>query len=214
MMSVVAKLRGKFIAGLIVTVPLIATVLALRFLLTTLDSLLGPALSALIGREVPGLGLLATLLLVLVAGIVATNYAGRRVLNRMEKVLATVPLVRRIYGASKDIVESATLARRYVLREVVMLEYPRKGVYSYGFVTSYTNRIGLDGPKRLANVFVPGPPVPTTGLLVAVPIEELTYLDLTVEDALKLILSLGIATPRELHQRSAPPIANSGETGV
>ncbi len=201
MKPVVAKLRAKFVTGVVVTVPVIATVLALRFLFRQLDSLLGPWIAALVGREVPGLGLLATILIVFFVGVMATNFVGRRLISGAERVFTEVPLVRRIYNASKDIVQSASFARRHVLREVVMAEYPRRGVHSYGFVTSYAVRQTSDGPKRIANVFIPGPPIPTTGVLVAIPADELFYVDMSVEQALKLVLSMGIATPPELRER-------------
>lgn len=204
MKGFIAKIRAKLLAGIVVIVPVVATILALRFLLRNLDALLGPWIGELIGRSVPGLGLLATLLLLFLTGIIATNYAGGRLISIVERAFTTLPIVRRIYGASKDIVESATLSQRQLLRDVVMVEHPRKGLYSYGFVTSYTTRFGLDGPRDLANVFIPGPPVPTTGNLVAVPVEELIYLDVSTDDALKIVLSLGIASPRELHIRPAP----------
>lgn len=113
-----------------------------------------------------------------------------------------VPLIRRVYGASKDIVESATLSQSRMFKDVVMVEYPRKGVHTYGFVTSYSTRSAEGGQTvKIANVFLPGPPVPTTGLLVAVPVAELIFLDMSVEDALKLILSLGMTAPESLIQR-------------
>jgi uncharacterized membrane protein len=202
MKSLIASIRRKFLAGIVVTVPVVATILALGFLLRHLDALLGPWIGTLIGRTVPGLGLVATLLLVLLVGVVATNFAGRRLISFVERAFTSLPLVRRVYGASKDIVESATLSQRHVLREVVMLEHPRRGAYSYGFVTSYTTRHGVDGPNRLANVFIPGPPIPTTGNLVAVPVEDLTYLEMSIDEALKLVLSLGITSPPELHGRA------------
>jgi uncharacterized membrane protein len=208
-----ASVRAKLVAGIVVTVPVVATILALRFLFRNLDALLGPWIGTVIGRSVPGLGVLATFLLVLVTGIVATNYAGKRLISLMEKAFRGVPLVRRVYGASKDIVESATLSQRHVLREVVMLEHPRRGVYSYGFVTSYTTRHAVDAQQRLANVFVPGPPVPTSGNLVAVPIEDLLFLDMSIDEALKIVLSLGIASPPELRGRPSGGAAlNSGAT--
>ncbi|NIN73025.1 MAG: DUF502 domain-containing protein [Gemmatimonadetes bacterium] len=210
--NIVASIRAKLLTGLVVTVPVVATVVALRFLLRNLDALLGPWISDLIGRSVPGLGLLATILLVFIVGMAATNFAGRRLISVMERAFTSLPLVRRLYGASKDIVESATLSRRHVLRDVVMLEHPRRGEYSYGFVTSYTTRHGPDGPQRLANVFIPGPPVPTSGNLVAVPVEDLLYLDLSVDDALKLVLSLGITSPPELHGRAGGTSLEGGKT--
>ncbi len=89
-----------------------------------------------------------------------------------------------------------------------MFEYPRRGLYSYGFVTSYTTRHERETPQRLANVFIPGPPVPSSGNLVAVPTEDLYYLEMTIDEALKLILSLGMASPRDLRGRvgDVPPL--------
>ncbi len=202
MKPVVANLRAKFVAGVVVTVPVIATVLALRFLFRQLDSLLGPLISNLVGRDLPGLGLLATLVIVLLVGLLATNFLGRRLLAGAERVFTELPVVRRIYNASKDIVQSAALARRQVFQEVVMAEYPRTGLHSYGFVTSYTVRQAADGPTRLANVFIPGPPIPTTGVLVAIPVDQLYYLDMSVEQALKLVLSVGMTAPAQLRQRT------------
>jgi uncharacterized membrane protein len=205
--QILAGLRAKLLAGVVVIVPVIATLLALRFLLRTFDALLGPWVATLIGRDVPGLGVVATLVLLVAAGILATNFFGRRVISLVEKLFTELPFVRRIYNASKDIVESATMASRQAFRDVVMAEYPRHGVYSYGFVTSYTTRHDPDGPKRLANVFVPGPPVPTTGNLVALPVDELIFLDMSIDEALKLVLSAGMASPPDLHRRgdALPP---------
>jgi uncharacterized membrane protein len=211
MKTIFGGIRAKLLAGIVVTVPVVATILALRFLFRSLDALLGPWIGALIGRSIPGLGLAATVLLIFIAGIVATNYAGRRAIALVEKILARVPLVRRVYGASKDIVESATLSQRHLLGEVVMLEHPRRGAYSYGFVTSYTTRQTPDGTQRLANIFIPGPPVPTTGNLVAIPVEELVYLEMSVDAALKLIISLGITAPRELRGRDRGSSLGDGD---
>lgn len=211
MRTFVGSIRAKLLAGIVVTVPVVATILALRFLFRNLDALLGPWIAALIGRSIPGLGLAATLLLIFIAGIVATNYVGRRAIGLMERAFASLPLVRRVYGASKDIVESATLSQRHLLREVVMLEHPRRGAYSYGFVTSYTTRPGSDRMQRLANVFIPGPPVPTTGNLVAVPADELIHLEMSVDEALKLIISLGLTAPSALRGRDRGSSLEGGE---
>ncbi len=195
-------LRATFVTGLVVTVPLVATFLALRFLFRSLDGILGPTVAQLTGREIPGLGLLATLVLVLAAGLGARSFVGRHLVRAGERLIEQVPVVRSIYKASRDIVETATLSKRQIFRDVVLLEYPRPGIYSYGFVTGYTSRETDRGTERLAHVFIPGPPVPTTGQLVAVPVEELVYLDMAVEDALKLVLSGGMVTPKQLMRKS------------
>jgi uncharacterized membrane protein len=189
--------RATFVTGLVVTVPIVATFLALRFLFRSLDGLLGPTVAELTGHEVPGLGLLATLAIVLAAGLAARSFVGRSLVHTGERLIDQVPVVRSVYKASRDIVETATLSKRQVFREVVMIEYPRPGLYSYGFVTAYTSR----KEQRLAHVFIPGPPVPTTGHLVAAPVEGLVYLDMPVEEALKLILSGGMVTPPGLRER-------------
>jgi uncharacterized membrane protein len=193
--------RATFVTGLVVTVPVVATFLALRFLFRALDGVLGPTVAELTGHELPGLGLLATLIIVLAAGLGARSFIGRRLVHTGERLIDQVPVVRSVYRASRDIVETATLSKRQVFRDVVMLEYPRPGLYSYGFVTGYTRR----EEQRLAHVFIPGPPVPTTGHLIAAPVEELVYLDMAVEEALKLILSGGMVTPASLREREGAP---------
>lgn len=205
MKSVLGHLRGRFLAGIAVVVPVIATFLALRFLFRQLDGLFSAPIAGFVGREVPGLGIVATILLVFVVGYVATNLLGRRLVSLGESVVARVPVVRTIYKASRDIVQAATMSKRLAFRDVVMIEYPRKGSYSYGFVTSYTSRTRGAEESRLANVFIPGPPVPTTGVLIALPVDDLVYLDMSVEDALKLILSAGVAAPAELRERVVDP---------
>lgn len=200
MKNATARIRTKLLAGVVVVVPGVATFLALRVLFRSLDAVLGPWIGGLIGRQIPGLGVVATVIVLWIAGVIATHYLGARAISTMEALFARMPLIRRIYGASKEIVESAVLAKRGAFRDVVMVEFPRRGSYSYGFVTSYTVRRQGDAEMRLANVFIPGPPVPTTGVLVAVPVEELFYLDLPIEDALKLILSGGMAAPEELRE--------------
>jgi uncharacterized membrane protein len=207
---VTVRLRRTFVTGLIVTVPVVATFLALRFLFRSLDGLLGPTVTALAGRELPGLGLLATLVIVLAAGLAARSFVGRRLVHAGERLIDQVPVVRSVYKASRDIVETATLSKKQVFREVVMLEYPRPRLYSYGFVTGYTSRQGAEGAERLAHIFIPGPPVPTTGHLVAARVEELVYLDMTVEDALKLILSGGMVAPAALRSVEPSPALEPG----
>jgi uncharacterized membrane protein len=202
--SLLSGFRTTFVAGLIVTVPVVATFLALRFLFRALDGLLAPVLAAGPGAEVPGLGVLSTLVVVLVAGLLARSYVGRLLMAVGDRAVGQVPVVRAIYRASRDIIETATLSRRQVFREVVLLEYPRRGMYCYGFVTAYTTRTEGTSSRELANVFIPGPPVPTTGILVAVPVEQLTYLDISIEETLKLVLSGGMVAPPRLRTRARP----------
>lgn len=205
-----AALRRRFLAGLLVVVPVIATVLALRFLLQTLDGLLGPLVTRALGREVPGLGAILTLVVVLAVGVVATNVVGRRVVSWVERGLGRLPVIRGIYRATREIVSTATLGQRQVFRDVVLVEHPRRGTWAYGFVTSYT---GFEDGPRLANVFIPGPPVPTSGQLVVCPVDELRFLEMSVEEALKLILSGGLVAPPVLPVRTPPDPPGGAGTG-
>jgi uncharacterized membrane protein len=201
MRRLVAALRRRFLAGLLVTVPIVATLLVLRFLLQALDGLLGPIVTRGLGREIPGLGAILTLLVVLGAGLVATNVLGRRLVGWLERGVARVPVVSGIYRATREIVSTATLGQRQVFRDVVLVEHPRRGTWAYGFVTSYT---ALEDGERLANVFLPGPPVPTSGQLIVAPVADLRFLDMSVEEALKLILSGGLVAPPRLPTRASP----------
>jgi uncharacterized membrane protein len=196
--KILSTIRAKFLAGIIVTVPAIVTYLALRFLFNAIDDILGPILGRVLGRDIPGLGLVATALLVLIMGFVATNLVGKRLVLGWEAMVATLPVVRRIYNSAKEFLEAVTSPKGMSFRDVVMVEYPRKGIYSYAFVTSYVTLHGPNGPEPIAHVFVSNPPMPTTGTFIAVRIEDLMYLDMSVETALKLIVSGGIVTPSDV----------------
>jgi uncharacterized membrane protein len=206
MKGLLIRLRALLLAGILISVPAVVTFLALRFLFEKVDDLLGPFLSRLVGREIPGLGIAATVILLLLVGLVASNYFGRKLLAAGEGLFARLPLVRAVYRTAKDIVGAMTLPRKQSLRVPVMVEYPRPRLYAYGFVTGYTVRQEKTGSRQLANVFIPSPPVPTTGVLIAVPTDELYYLDMTGQEAMKLVISGGMAVPAELRPRPAEPL--------
>ncbi len=214
------KVRDRFVAGLLVTVPLVATFLALKFLLGAIDGIVGPLPERLFGYDVPGFGLLVTALLVLIVGLLTANIAGRRIIAWVEGVVRGIPLVSNIYGAAKEITQAVSHPNKLLFKEVVMVEYPRKGIYCYGFITSETTRGSGQDALRLYNVFIPSVPVPTTGWLVAFPEDEVTRLNLSVERALKLIVSGGIVAPAQLlpkpdagtQQVSEPPAAAPRQT--
>ncbi|MBU0743611.1 DUF502 domain-containing protein [bacterium] len=196
-------LRTRFVAGLLVTVPLIITFLILRLLYRNLNGLLGPWLDRLLGWHVPGLGLLATAMLVLLMGLLAANFAGKRLIVLGEGILSRMPLVRAVYRTTKEIVAAVALPKGQGLREPVMIEYPRSGLWSYGFVTAYIEREAAGGIESLANVYLPSPPMPTSGALVAVRLDDLYYLDMSNEQAMKLIVSGGMVAPPRLTARSS-----------
>lgn len=198
MTELIKALRVRFTTGLLVSLPLVATFFALRFVLRGIDGLLLPLADRFLGYRIPGLGIILTILLVLLIGFVTTNILGRRIVSFGERIISAVPLVGHIHRAVKDIVGAFAIPDRQVFREVVLIEYPRTDLHAFGFLTSRGICTGPRGHQHIAYVFIPNPPIPTTGVLVAVPVDQVQHVDMTVEEALKLIISVGMVAPKDL----------------
>ena len=146
--------------------------------------------------DIPGLGVLALLLLLLVVGFFAAGLIGRMVFRLGEGLIDRVPVVRSVYGALKQIFETVFADSSSSFREVVLVEYPRRGLWAVGFITGRTKGEVRDRIDRdLANVFLPTTPNPTSGFLLFVPREDLVHLDMSVEEGIKMVISAGIVTP-------------------
>ena len=195
------RIRRYFVAGLLVWLPLVATILLLAFVIRLVDRsllLLPPALRPenLLGFTIPGLGVILTLLILLVTGVIVANFFGRRLIALWESLLARIPLVSTVYGAIKQITNSLFSDASQSFREVVLVEYPRKGLWMLAFVTGDTPKqfqqtIGHD----LINIYVPTTPNPTSGFYIMVPPNDVKRLDVPVEAGLKMILSAGVVNP-------------------
>ena len=198
-------LRTVFLRGLGVIFPLVLTYWVFQLLLGWVDGILSPLLDNLIGRRIPGVGFAALLVLIMLVGLLARNLVGRLFLAWFEDVLRSIPFVRSVYGAIKDLVGSfATGGKGRTFRKVILTEYPRPGIYVVGFVTNEMSYTAPDGRRiDFYNVYIPSPPNPTAGFLSLVPKDEAVVLNLTVEEGLKLVLSGGIIVPGELTGRSA-----------
>lgn len=188
-------LRKWFIAGLLVWLPLAATLLVMRIVMGVLDTSL-----ILIPTDwrpaVPGIGMLLSLLVILGTGAIAANYLGRRALAWVESLLARVPLVSSVYGGIKKLTETVFSENSTAFRTPILIEYPRRGLWSVAFVTS--EPAGEIQDKTHATVltcFVPTTPNPTSGFIVMVPREEVIWLEMSVEEAMRLIISLGVVAP-------------------
>jgi uncharacterized membrane protein len=189
------RLRNYLIAGLLVTLPLAVTVVVLLWLFRTLDHLLSPFL-AVLGIRLPGLGLVSGVLLILTAGFMASNVLGRRIVHAFDRVMLRIPLARTIYSATKQLSDSLLRQNRMALREAVLVEWPRHGLYALGFVTGETRgEVQEVAKERVVNVFIMHTPNPATGFVCLVPESQLIKLDMSVEDAIKLVVSGGILTP-------------------
>ncbi len=196
------RVRGYLLAGILVTAPIAITVYLTWVFLTFIDSrvtriLPGHWYEALYGETtLPGLGLIIALVFFIIIGWFATNFLGRLLIRISEYIVARMPVIRTLYSAIKQIFETIMATKSQAFREVVMMQYPRKGVWSIGFVTGKTEgEVQRATKEDTINVFVPTTPNPTSGYLLFVPKKELIYLDMSVEEGVKLVVSAGIITP-------------------
>jgi uncharacterized membrane protein len=195
------SLKRYFITGLLVVVPIWGTVLVLKTLFVTLDGLLGDIPAKYVTqRYVPGVGILVLVSVILLAGVLATNIMGRRIVAGWEDFLQRVPVVRGIYATIKAMMDVLSFKDRTGVvtkySRVVMIEFPRKGQYALALVTGVTPGEVQDiSPERVINVYVPTSPNPTSGYLLFVPENELIPVNMSVDEAMKMMFSGGMYTP-------------------
>lgn len=188
-------LKKYFITGLLVLIPLWATYYVLSGLLSMIDGILGDLPSRFIGFRFPGLGIITLVVFVLLIGVLTANYIGTRVVRYSDRLMQRVPIVSGIYTTVKQIMETFSVKQNF--HGVGLVEYPRKGCYSVGFITAEVpgTQFGLSG--KFKTVFVPTTPNPTAGFLLILPESEITRLDMTVEQGMKYIISLGLVSLSE-----------------
>ncbi|MBU0652292.1 MAG: DUF502 domain-containing protein [Proteobacteria bacterium] len=199
------RMKRIFLTGLAVVIPAGLTIYILSLIIGMMDSLLNviPAQyqpDTLLKFHIPGLGVIVTVILIFVCGLVTTSYLGNRLVRFGERLVGKIPFVRSVYNAIKRIADSLFMDKAQSFKRVVLVEYPRRGVYSVGFVTGTPNgeiqkAIGQKG--RCIGVFMPLALTPTTGFFIMVPQDELIELRMTVEEAFTLIISAGIVSPNE-----------------
>jgi len=195
-----AALRRYLVAGLLVWVPVGVTMLIVAFLVDLMDRtllLLPDSLQPekLLGFRIPGLGLVLTAVIVFVTGVIVTNLFGMQLVKIGERVLQRIPLVRSIYASVKQVTQSLFSSGKS-FRKVVLVEYPRKGMWSLAFQTGAgAGEISNKTGKKIANVFIPTTPNPTSGFFLMVPHEDVIELDMSVDDGLKMLLSVGVVIP-------------------
>ena len=187
------KLRNFFVTGLIVLIPVITSVLVLRFLFNISDGVFGPLIARLTGVSIPGVGVITGIVIITVTGLLAANYFGSRLIKVAETALSKMPVVRGIYLISKQIVDAFFHPETTPFRKVCVVEYPRKGVYTIGFVTRELP--GDETSEPMVGIFVAATPNPTFGFYIIVPRSEVTYLDVPVDEGLKMVVSGGIIIP-------------------
>ena len=199
--SKMAEFRRYLIAGLLVWLPILVTVLIIKFLIDLMDTtllLLPQAVQpeVLVGFSIPGLGVLLSALVLLTTGMVVTNLMGRNMVSLWERLLMRIPLVRPIYSAAKQLAETLFSGSGKSFRRVILVEYPRQGLWTLAFVTGDgVTEAGQRTGRELVNIFVPTTPNPTSGFFLMVPASDIIELDMSVDAGIKLILSAGAVGP-------------------
>jgi len=192
------RLRIQFGAGILVVVPIIIAILILVWLFNYIDNIAQPVAESLLGRTIPGLGFGILVLLIYLTGLVATSLIGNRLIRYGESLLARVPLFRYLYTGIRQILQSFTSPRESGFLQVVLVEFPKKGMRAIGFVTSESR---VESGEKLFSVFIPTSPNPTSGYLEIVRENDIIKTDISVDDALKMVLSAGKVSLQEVTDR-------------
>ncbi|MDH3339516.1 MAG: DUF502 domain-containing protein [Gammaproteobacteria bacterium] len=203
------RLRRYLVAGILVWLPLGITYFLLRFLVGLMDRSLrllpeGFRPEAWLGVAIPGLGVILTIIVVLLTGLLAANFVGRSIVGGWESLMERIPIVRSIYSAAKNFAEIVFSDTGSAFSKVLLVEYPRKGIYSLTFQTaSDIGEIQGRTGEEVVCCFVPTTPNPTSGFIIILPKKDAIELDMEVDEAVKLIMSLGVVVPTWSKQQTA-----------
>ncbi len=196
----IRRLRNHFLAGIFVAVPIGIVILILVWLFVSIDNILEPIVRAIFGHKIPGVGFGFTLLLIYLIGLTASNFIGKKLIVYGESLLSKVPIIWQLYSGIKQILESFRGNQKSGFMQVVLVEFPRKGMRTIGFITNETT--DSEG-RKLLNVFIPTAPNPTSGFLQIAREEDVIKTDIGVDDALKMVVSAGKVSPEEINSRLA-----------
>lgn len=223
MTPVLKHLRQYFFTGLFVLLPILITLKLIFWGFEKTDAILGNFINRHLlhrfdyfSREIPGVGLVALLLLITLTGIFARNYLGRKLIRFGESILERIPVLNSVYSTVKQVTQglAATHKENRAFRQVVLVEYPRQGMYSPGFLIGETaDEIKEKTGKDLVGVFIPTVPNPTTGFIIYLPVEETRMLDISVEEALKMLLTFGMIKPSGNGRKEAKKESSAIQAG-
>ena len=218
--NLLRRLRTYFLTGIIATAPIGLTLYLAWVLVKFVDSLVTPLIparyhpSSYVPIDIPGVGLIIAVILLTLIGFVTANVIGRQVGALGERIVARMPVIRSVYGALKQIFETVLAQSSRSFREVVLVEYPRRGIWAIGFETSITRgEIQALKEDHLVNVFLPTTPNPTSGFLLFVPRSDLVSLHMTIEEGIKMVISGGIVTPPDKRPRAVTADQTAASAG-
>jgi uncharacterized membrane protein len=212
------RLRTHFLTGLVVLTPIVVTAYVFWQLFFKVDGLLSGLLTkwgffTFIGYKIPGIGFVTLVLLIIFIGMLTRNFIGKKLIELSDRIMTRIPIFNRIYTAVQQISQAFLTKKGTVFRRAVLVEYPRKGVYAIGFLTSVSRgEVQERTETEMYNVFLPTTPNPTSGFLLLVPKAEIVPLDMSIEEALKLVISGGTVVPEGIIDPSEKTSV-SGEGG-
>jgi uncharacterized membrane protein len=213
-------MKRYLIAGLLVWVPLGITIWVLDALVSTLDQSLrllpeNVRPDKLLGYHIPGFGVLLSFVILIVTGAIAANFAGARLIAMWESLLTRIPFVKSIYSSVKQVSDTVLSDQGTAFRKALLVEFPRPGCWTIAFLTGApTGEVAGHLPGEHISVYVPTTPNPTGGYFIMVPKASVRELDITVDEALKYIISMGVVTPRATLGRPASPALPAAASSV
>ena len=181
-----------------------------------MDNFFKPYLERFLGKEFgfPFVGVIITLALIILAGIFANNFIGRRLIILWEQAILRIPLFRTVYSASKQLVEGIAVPEKRTFEKVVLIEYPRKDVYALGFLVNRIKICTGDWERTLFSVFIPSTPTPFAGVPILVPENEVLMLDLSIEDGLKYVVSGSVSAPKNVWMATNADFSKVLQSGI
>jgi uncharacterized membrane protein len=217
--GVFGRLRNYLFTGILVTAPIAITAWLIWGIINIVDGAVKSLIPVAAFPElylpfkIPGFGVLLTLVVLSLIGWFAAGVLGRVLVRFGENIVARMPIVRSVYGALKQIFETVLAQQSNAFRQVVLVEYPRRGIFALGFVTGVTEgEVQNLTDDEMVNIFLPTTPNPTSGFLLFVPRRDLVVLDMTVEEGIKMVISGGIVTPPDPHAAQNRKMADKGKS--
>ncbi|MBU0686485.1 MAG: DUF502 domain-containing protein [Candidatus Margulisbacteria bacterium] len=196
------RISAVFFRGLVTLLPLLVTIWILMFMFNFLDGILGPLFNMIFGRPMPGAGIIGIIVLIFLVGYFASYIIGAKLFNWGELFLSHVPIVKSIYSSVKQVNDVLFLHKGAgEFRRACLVEYPRKGIYTVGFITSdAASEIESKAKEKLINIFIANTPTPATGFLIVVPAKDVILLDMKMDEAFRYVISGGVLKPAEVEE--------------
>ncbi|MEW5758867.1 MAG: DUF502 domain-containing protein [Candidatus Omnitrophota bacterium] len=192
------NIRRYFLSGLAVTLPVLITIYILVILFKITDGLLNPLIKQIFGINIPGLGIIVSLLIIFLVGFFTSHFLNKKILQALEMWFLKFPFVRKIYPSMKQVIKIIFSESKVSFKNVVLVQYPSKDIWSIGLIT---NEALLEAKKKtgqdLISIFIPSTPSPLTGFFIMMPKQSLIYLDISIEEAMKLVISGGVLLPEK-----------------